>query len=133
MDMIKLPALLILLCLLNACDLLEPDPVEKMTHLPVVTAGDTPPAGKDYVVFIPSGTAIPVELNVDGSLLIKPVSARASLTLAKDLYVYQYWSSHDGKNWQPSHDLLDVEIGGGFDIHGLSAHIKLDAKGLLKE
>lgn len=133
MDMIKLPVALMVLCLLTACESLQSAPVEKISELPVITVGATPPADKDYVVFIPSGTSIPVELNVDGNLLEKTASATSHLTLARDLYIYQYWASHDGKNWQQSHDLLDVEIGGGFDVTGVSAHIKLDAKSRIKK
>lgn len=129
MDMVKYSLILVLVCLLAACDAFQSSAHQQITDLPVVTVGATPPVGKDYVVLIPSGTTVPVELNLDGSLLTKAVSTKTHLTLVRDLYVYQHWSSHDGKNWQRADELLDVEVGGGFDIRGLSAHIRMDAGG----
>jgi hypothetical protein len=96
--------------------------------LPVVRVGDPPPQNTEYVVFYPAGFGFPVKLKTSGSFFESVKQIESQATLAKDLYLYKYWASHDGKTWKNSHELLGVEFGGGFDVTGLQANIKLEAK-----
>ena len=110
------------------CAALRPVPMESISKLPVVRVGDAAPRNTEYVVFYPSGFAFPVKLKASGSLFASEKQIESQVTLAKDLYLYKYWASHDGKMWKNSHELLGVEFGGGFDVSGLQANIKLEAK-----
>lgn len=102
-------------------------PTEVIAKLPVVRVG-TQPLQADYVVFYPAGFAFPMKLKASGSLFSSESQIESQAILAKDLYLYKYWASHDGKSWKNSHELLGVEFGGGFDINGLQSNVKLDAK-----
>ena len=110
------------------CAALRPAPVESIAKWPVVRVGDPPPQNTEYVVFYPAGFAFPVKLKTSGSLFSAEKQVESQVTLAKDLYLYKYWASHDGKTWKNSHELLGVEFGGGLDVTGLQANIKLEAK-----
>ena len=118
----------LILSTLVGCAALRPAPVESIAKLPVVRVGDPSPQNTEYVVFYPSGFAFPVKLKTSGSLFASGKEVESQVTLAKDLYLYKYWASHDGKTWRNSHELLDVGFGGGFDVTGLQANIKLEAK-----
>lgn len=110
------------------CAALRPVPVESIVRLPVVRVGDPPPQNTEHVVFYPAGFAFPVKLKTSRSLFASEKQIESKIALAKDLYLYKYWASHDGKTWRNSHELLGVEFGGGFDGTGLQANIKLEAK-----
>ena len=113
---------------LVGCAGLRPAPVESIAKLPIVRVGDHPPQNTEYVVFYPAGFSFPVKLKTSGSLFSSGNEIESQVALAKDLYLYKYWASHDGKTWQNSHGLLGVEFGGGFNVTGLQANIKLEAK-----
>ena len=113
---------------LVGCTALRPAPVESIAKLPVVRVGDPSPQSTEYVVFYPAGFAFPVKLKTSGSLFALGKEVESHVTLAKDLYLHKYWASHDGKTWRNSHELLSVEFGGGFDVTGLQATIKLEVK-----
>ncbi len=113
---------------LAGCASLQSPPVETISKLPVVRVGSQPPQNTEYVVFYPAGFPFPVKLIANGSLFASEKQVESQATLAKDLYLYKYWASHDGKSWKNSHELLGVEFGGGFDINGLQSNVKLDAK-----
>ena len=118
----------LVLSTLVGCAALRPAPVELIAKLPVVRVGDPSPQNTECVVFYPAGFAFPVKLKTSGSLFSSGKQVESQVTLAKDLYLYKYWASHDGKTWRNSHELLGVEFGGGFDVTGLQANIKLEAK-----
>ncbi|ACM20393.1 hypothetical protein Geob_2037 [Geotalea daltonii FRC-32] len=113
---------------LTGCASLQSVPTEAITRLPVVRVGSQPPETMEYVTFYPAGFAFPVKLNATGSLFASASRVESQAILAKDLYLYKYWASHDGKTWENSHKLIGVEFGGGFDVKGLQANIKLEAK-----
>ncbi len=117
--------LLSLLVSISGCAWLAPVPVETMAKLPVVRVGEKPPQG-DHVVFFPAGVPVPVKLSTSGSMFQAATQVESQVILAKDLYLYKYWASRDGKAWRPSHALMSVEFGGGFDLQGLNADIKVD-------
>jgi hypothetical protein len=79
-------------------------------------------------VFYPAGFAFPVVLKTSGSLFTSGKQVESQVSLANNLYLYKYWASLDGKTWKNSHELVGVEFGGGFDLTGLQANIKLEAK-----
>ena len=105
-----------------------PAPTDAIAKLPVVRVGGQAPQNTEYVVFYPAGFAFPVKLKASGSLFASEKQIESQATLAMDLYLYKYWASHDGKSWKNSHELLGVEFGGGFDVNGLQANVKLEAK-----
>lgn len=114
--------------LVSGCASLQPAPTEAISRLPVVRVGNQPPQNAEYVVLYPAGFAFSVKLKASGSLFATEKQIESQATLAKDLYLYKYWASHDGKMWKNSHELLGVEFGGGFDVNGLQANVKLEAK-----
>lgn len=118
----------LVLSTLVGCAALRPAPVDSIAKLPVVRVGDHPSQNMEYVVFYPAGFAFPVKLKTSGSLFTAGKEVESKISLAKDLYLYKYWASHDGKTWKNSHKLLGVEFGGGFDVTGLQANIRLEAK-----
>ncbi len=84
---------------LSACSCLPPQ-AEQMSKLPVVRFGDAAPAGAPFVTLLPAGTSLPVVASVTGSLLDKTATANLSVTLKRDVYLYDRWVSFDGKTWQ---------------------------------
>jgi hypothetical protein len=120
--------LLVALALLAGCASMRAAPVAEIARLPVVRVGEAPPAGEEYVVFYPAGHRFPARLEVKGTLFESGRQIETQVALARDLYLYKYWASHDGKEWRNSHELLGVELSGGFDREGAHAMIKLDAK-----
>ena len=113
---------------LVGCASMLPAPTDAIAKLPVVRVGGQAPQNIEYVVFYPAGFAFPVKLKASGSLFASEKQIESQATLAKDMYLYKYWASHDGKSWKNSHELLGVEFGGGFDVNGLQANVKLEAK-----
>ena len=107
---------------------LQTTPTEAIAKLPVVRVGDQPPQKTEHVAFYPAGLAFPVKLKANGLLFAAEKQVESQVALAKDLYLYKHWASHDGKKWKNSHELLGGECGGGFDITGLQANIKLEVK-----
>lgn len=118
----------LVLSTLVGCAGLRPAPVESIAKLPVVRVGDPAPPNMEYVVFYPAGFAFPVQLKTSGSLFVSGKEIQSQVALAKNLYLYKYWASHDGKTWKNSHKLLGVEFGGGFNVTGLQANIKIESK-----
>ena len=113
---------------LAGCASMLPAPTDAIAKLPVVRVGGQAPQNTEYVVFYPAGFAFPVKLKASGSLFASEKQIESQAMLAKDLYLYKYWASHDGKSWKNSHELLGVEFGGGFDVNGLQTNVKLEAK-----
>jgi hypothetical protein len=110
------------------CAPMTPAPTSEIEKLPIVKVGETAPSSGEYVVYFPANSPVPVNIRTMGSLFKDEQTTKGSVTLAKDLYLYKYWASHDRKHWENSHRLLDVSFGGGFDVSGLNAVIKLEKK-----
>ncbi len=110
------------------CAAMLPAPTDEIAKLPVVRVGDQTPQNTEYVVFFPAGVPFPVKLSASGSLFASNKQIESQVALARDLYLYKYWASYDGKTWTNSHKLLGVDFGGGFDVNGLQANMKLEAK-----
>lgn len=102
-----------------------PAPVALIDTLPVVEIGGRLPKDGDYVVHYPKGYILPVTVRTRGSLFTDDRTTATTAILTRDLYLYKYWASHDGKAWKNSHDLIDVRVNGGFDIEGLKVDVEL--------
>lgn len=113
---------------LVGCASMQLAPTDAIAKLPVVRVGDQAPQSTEYVVFYPAGFAFPVKLRASGSLFTSEKQIESQVTLAKDLYLYKYWASYNGKSWKNYHELLGVEFDGGFDVNGLQTNVKLEAK-----
>jgi hypothetical protein len=85
---------------------------------PVVTIGEVSKASEDQVVFIPANKEFPVEFSVKGNVFEQNVSSKVMVSFKQDIYLYKYWASLDGKKWVNSHELMNVEPSGGFDVSG---------------
>lgn len=120
--------LITVFAVLLGCASLRPVPIETITKLPTVRVGGQPPAHAEYVVFYPAGYAFAIKVKVKGSLFSAEKHIESQVTLAKDLYLYKYWASHDRITWKNSHQLLGVEFGGGLDVSGVQVNVKLEAK-----
>ncbi|GGY00464.1 hypothetical protein GCM10007386_34200 [Pseudoduganella dura] len=103
-----------------------PAPVAQIDALPLVKMGDTPPASAEYVLYIPAHSPIRVNLNAHGSLLKEQQAVLGNIMFNQEVYVYKYWASHDRKTWKNSHELLNVNFNGGFDVTGLNVNVGLD-------
>lgn len=124
----KLAFVFIALFSLAGCTSMQPAPIDAIEKLPVIRVGEQTPPNSEYVVFYPAGFEFPVKLKASGSLFAAERKIESQATLSRNLYLYKHWASHDGKLWKNSHELLGVEFGGGFDVNGLQANIKLEAK-----
>lgn len=117
-----------ILLLLGGCAAMQPATTEMISRLPVVKVGEAPPSDGEYVIYYPAGYKIPVTLTTHGSLFDGEQQVQTDTTLARDLYLFKYWASHDGKHWTRSHALLDVKFSGGFDVSGLQSNIELNTR-----
>lgn len=100
----------LLASLSGCCSLIHiPPSAEDLARLPVVEFPDTPPAG-DFILKLPKGKPIPVQVSVKGSLLSESVEDTLHATIKRDLFVHKEWASWDGKNWEIATDLVGVDL-----------------------
>jgi hypothetical protein len=78
---------------------MQSPPEDLLKQVPVIEIGKPEPADKNYILYIPGGTTIPVHLAVKGPLLVNPGEASTRVQLTQSLYLYKEWSSLDGRNW----------------------------------
>ena len=114
--------------LLTGCSSMFVPGNDELSQLPVVKMGSLKPAGNEYILHIPAGTKIPVNLSIDGNLISGKVDNNSSTRLNKELYVYKYWASLDGKKWQPTRDLVHMPISIGVGPDGGQIKIAVDLK-----
>ncbi|MEJ2425273.1 MAG: hypothetical protein P8101_12575 [Candidatus Thiodiazotropha sp.] len=93
---------------------------------PVVTIGEVSNASEDQIVFIPANKEFPVEFTVKGNVFEQNVLSKAMVSFKQDIYLYKYWASLDGIKWVNSHELMNVELSGGFDVSGGKVGIEMD-------
>ncbi len=77
-------------------------------------------------MFVPANTDFPVAFSLKGTVLNDDKSSKVMVSFRKDMYLYKYWASLDGKTWINSHKLMTVEPSGGFDKSGGKVEVKLD-------
>lgn len=99
-----------------------------INKLPVLEMGShkQKPVNNEYVLHIPAGAKIPVNFSVTGSLIAAPVDNKSVTQIKQELYVYKYWASLDGKNWQPTRDLIKMPIAIDVGPEGGRVDIKVD-------
>jgi len=99
-----------------------------INELPIMEMGShkQKPANNEFVLHIPAGAKIPVNFSVNGSLIAAPVENRSVTQINQELYIYKYWASLDGKNWQPTRDLIKMPIAIGVAPEGGQIHVKVD-------
>lgn len=103
-------ALIACLLPLGACAI--PPSGADLADVPVVRFGQPAPAGKDFILFYPAGTPLPVLATVDGSLLAKTGQSALEVATVRDVYVFRQWVSFDGKTWVAGNNA----VGGRFEI-----------------
>src|SRR4051794_17268792 len=91
---------------LGACAGIPPTS-EEMAKIPVVRYGSPAPADGKFVLFYPAGAPLPVVASVGGSLLEQPAQAALDVSLKRDVYLYRYWVSFDGKIWRDGDGVVD--------------------------
>lgn len=97
-----------------------------INKLQIVKMGSNKPDVNEYILHIPAGTRIPVHLTVDGNLISAPIDNKPVTQINQELYIYKYWASLDGKNWQPTRDLIKMPIAIGVGPEGGQIHVKVD-------
>ncbi|SBP87164.1 hypothetical protein [Thiomonas delicata] len=91
---------------LSGCAGLVLPSADSMAKLPVVRFGEQAPAHKEYVLFLPANTPLPVDASVEGTLLEKTAKASMTVTLKKGIYIYKRWVSFDDKTWVAGQDAV---------------------------
>lgn len=126
MKRIMLVGIAIALVLLSGCASMNAPSSSLIDEVPVVRIGAAGEPPKEHILFIPANTAFPVEVKIDGSAFAEAPILNTKASLNDDLYLYQYWASHDGKNWVSSHDMFKIEVSAGVDYSGGKAELKFD-------
>ena len=101
---------------------------DDISRLPMVKMGEKKPKGKEYILHIPAGVEFPVHISVNGALISKPVDSKPITKINQDIFIYKYWASLDGKNWQPTRDLVNMPIFVGVGPKGGRIDVKIDIK-----
>lgn len=99
---------------------------EELGKLQIVKMGDKKPQGNEYILHIPAGAKIPVHFSIKGDLISSPVDNKQVTKLNKDLYVYKYWASLDGKNWKPTGEILHMPIAMDVSSEGGKVDVKVN-------
>ena len=85
--------------LLVGCSSMGNPPEDLIKHVPLIEIGKPEPADKNYILYVPGGKTITVQLAVKGPLVVNPGEATTRIQLTRSLYLYKEWSSLDGRNW----------------------------------
>lgn len=94
--------------------------------VPVIKVGESKTVPSDHIIFIPANTEFPIHFSVRGTIFNNEINSEVLASFKKDMYLYKYWASLDGKKWVHSHELMTVEPSGGFDKSGGKVEVKLD-------
>ena len=109
----------------SACASMYVPDSEQINKLQIVKMGDKKPEGKEYILHIPAGVNFPVHISVNGELISTPVDSKPVTRINQDIFIYKYWASLDGKNWQPTRDLVNMPIFVGVGPKGGRVDIKV--------
>ncbi len=118
--------LILILTTLSSCASINTPSSSLIDKVSVVTVGETSGVQEEHIVFIPANTEFPIQFSLKGNIFNKDLSSTVMASFKKDLYLYKYWASLDGKNWVNSHQLIDVKPSGGFDKSGGKVEVQLD-------
>ncbi len=117
---------ILFLIMLSSCASINTPNRSLIDNVPVIKIGESRDAPKDHIVFIPANAEFPIKFSISGTAFNKHLSSTVIASFKKDLYLYKYWASFDGKHWENSHKLINVEPSGGFDKSGGKIHLNLD-------
>ena len=112
--------------LFSACASMYVPDSDLINKLQIVKMGNEKPEGHEYILHIPAGTKIPVNFSVNGSLISAPIENKSVTKINQELYIYKYWASFDGKNWQPTRDVIKMPITLDVNSEGGQIHVKVD-------
>jgi len=122
----KIALTILFIVVLTGCASMNTPTASLIDTVPVVTIAKRSDTSENHIVFIPANTDFPVQFSLKGTIFNNDVSSTVMVSFKKDLYLYKYWSSLDGKHWINSHKLLDVKPSGGFDKSGGKVEVKLN-------
>ena len=126
MKRIKLLVVSVVLGVLMGCASISMPSTSLIDEMPVVRIGSTDKPSGEYILYIPANTKFPVSFVVAGNAFASSASLNSTASMKKDIYLYQYWASHDGRNWVSTEDMFNSEISIGAKYSGGKAEIKLD-------
>jgi hypothetical protein len=94
---------------------------------PVAQLGDGEPAKPgDYILRIPAGEPVPIKLSLRGSLFKTGEDVEAEVRVSRDLYLYKYWASYDGKDWKRWNELVGVKVSSGVGTNGAQFDVQVN-------
>jgi hypothetical protein len=126
MKRIILIGTVIALSVLSGCASINTPSSSLIDEIPVFMIGSTETLPEDYIILIPANVEFPVDISITGNAFAKTASTNQMMSMKNNLYLYQYWASHDGKSWVQAHELFNLEVSGGLAITGGLAELKLD-------
>ncbi len=102
---------------------------ESLVNKPIVKMGSKNIANhQDYVLFIESGTKIPMFIEIKGSVFINRTKFKSSMIAKRDMYLYKWKASYNGKDWFDLKKLLDIRLTAKLDAVGGQFEIQIDEK-----
>lgn|GEM_PF-1100779 len=122
---VKLLMLLPTLVVVFGCATSSPPNARDFAVIPVIRAGSNAATGTEHIVRIAAGAPVPIQLRIEGDLLVADVVSTVMATFKRNIYLYKDWASFDGKDWKRTHELIEVDTGGGFDKSGGLIAVKL--------
>lgn len=126
MNIMKGVSLVVFIAALTSCASINKPSPTLIETLPIVTIGKADDAPKEHILFIPSNKEFPVTFLLNGTVLNDNKSSTIMISFRRDIYLYKYWASYDGKAWANSHELLSVNPSGGFDASGGKVEVRID-------
>lgn len=117
---------LVVAILFSGCASMYVPDSDLINKLQIVKMGSKKPTGDQYILHIPAGANIPVQFSLKGDLISTPIDNNAITQLKHELYVYQYWASLDGKNWQPTGEIIKMPITIDVGPEGGKVLVKVD-------
>jgi hypothetical protein len=74
-------------------------PADELAKATVVEYGQPAPS-QPFVLHYRAGVPLAIVASVSGTLLEKEDKANLQVALRRDIYLYKYWASFDGRTWQ---------------------------------
>ncbi len=106
-----------------------PSPAENpFDHARTITIGSGSPPEEAHILYIPAHQPIPVTLNISGNLMEHSTTVQDTVSIKRDIWVYQNWISYDGKTWQSLDKLPRPNIDMSMTINASGAAIKVNAE-----
>lgn len=117
MSRITLITIMVCIGFFTGCGVDMPPSESEMKAMPVVKMGSSSPLPDKYVLYLPKGQSFPVEISLKGYLLKSPVKQKVMISLDRDVYLYKYWMSYDGKSWKSFRQYAGMALSAGMDNH----------------